>query len=322
MLEGAAHSWLTQLSVADPAQGARTRCAGYPQPVAPFRTVLITGATSGIGRATALRLARDGHRVYATGRRREALDELLAEAPPGMTAVRLDLADADSIVEARDRVDTDTGGRGLDVLVNNAGTGSLGPVELMGDDELGAHFETNVLGTMRVIRAFVPPMRERGTGLVVNVGSVFGRLTVPFNGAYSATKYALEALSDALRVELHPFGVRVVIVEPGAVESEFAERATAELADRASAGGPYGRALERAATAGRRRADRLAVPADVVATTVAAVVAARRPAARYVTPPRYRLALAVHHLLPTPLVDALKRRSMGMSTRAGRRSSR
>src|SRR6185312_15795275 len=189
------------------------------------KTILITGATAGIGRAAALALAKAGHVVIATGRRHDALQSLQAEARAegargALHVIALDVTRTESIDGAKREVDRITQGRGLDALVNNAGYGLIGPLEAISDDDLRDQFATNVFGLVAVTRAFVPAMRARGEGRVINVGSMGGRVTFPFMGAYNATKYAVESLSDALRMELAPFGVRVALIEPGAIHSE------------------------------------------------------------------------------------------------------
>src|SRR5262249_40896828 len=147
---------------------------------------------------------------------------------PSITPMRLDLDDPASIEAAVAEIDRITNGHGLDALVNNAGFATAGALAELSDRDLRAQFETNVFGLMALTRALLPPMLARGAGRVVNVSSVSGRVPAPVLGAYHASKYALEALSDALRMELAPFGVRVVIVEPGATKSEFASRAMSE----------------------------------------------------------------------------------------------
>jgi len=196
------------------------------------KTVVVTGATAGIGRHVALDLAQRGHRVFATGRNEAALEKLEMEATARGTTlgtVMLDVTDAKSIADAASVIRRETGGRGIDVLVNNAGYGQGGPVIELTDEVLRQQFETNVFGLMAVTRAFAPEMIARGKGWIINVSSIGGRVTFPFFGAYHASKYAVEALSDAMRAELHSFGVRVVLVEPGPIQSEFSERAFTSL---------------------------------------------------------------------------------------------
>jgi NAD(P)-dependent dehydrogenase (short-subunit alcohol dehydrogenase family) len=172
--------------------------------------VLITGCSTGFGRATALELTKRGHGVIATARRPEMLDDVdVAEK------VRLDVDDDHSVSEAVARAGH------VDALVNNAGFGITGPVEHVPLPEFRRMFETNVLGAVRMIQAVLPQMRERGSGTIVNVTSLAGLVTPPIGGAYSATKRALEAISEALHYEVGHFGVRVAIVEPGYFETDF-----------------------------------------------------------------------------------------------------
>src|SRR5271170_4155342 len=158
------------------------------------KTVLITGATTGIGKHAAIALARKGHRVFATGRNATALERLVADAAtPNLETLRLDVTDTGSIAEAAREVGRRTDGEGVFALVNNAGYGLAGPLEEISDANLRAQFDTNVFGLMAVTRAFLPRMRERGAGRIVNVSSSGGRVSIPFFGAYHASKFAVEA---------------------------------------------------------------------------------------------------------------------------------
>jgi NAD(P)-dependent dehydrogenase (short-subunit alcohol dehydrogenase family) len=198
------------------------------------RSILITGATSGIGRDAAVRLVRGGHLVMAGGRRADALVSLARAGGGRLEPVVLDVTDPASVEAARELVERRTGGRGLDVLVNNAGFALPGPLEALAERDLRELFDTNVLGLLAVTRAFLPAMRERGQGRVVNVGSIMGRVAMPLLGAYNASKHAVAALTDALRMELAPFGITVVLVEPGAIRTGFAARALVGLAPTAT----------------------------------------------------------------------------------------
>jgi NAD(P)-dependent dehydrogenase (short-subunit alcohol dehydrogenase family) len=172
--------------------------------------VLITGCSTGFGRATTLELTKRGHEVIATARRPDTLDELDCA-----DKLRLDVDDDASVADA-----VASAGR-IDALVNNAGFGITGPIEHVPVQEFRCMFETNVLGAVRMIQAVLPQMRERGSGTIVNVTSLAGLVTPPTGGAYSATKHALEAVSEALHYEVGHFGIRIALVEPGFFETEF-----------------------------------------------------------------------------------------------------
>jgi NAD(P)-dependent dehydrogenase (short-subunit alcohol dehydrogenase family) len=192
----------------------------------PQQVVLITGCSSGIGREAARRFAAAGFRVYASMRRPQQADELRAEAASrgwALSTPALDVTSDDSVNAAVSALLAETAGR-LDVLVNNAGYYLLGPLEETGPDELRALFETNVIGVQRVTRAVLPAMRARGAGAIVNISSVAGRVAVPIAGAYHSSKWALEALSETLRYELRPFGIRVAIVEPGPFQTALHDK--------------------------------------------------------------------------------------------------
>jgi NAD(P)-dependent dehydrogenase (short-subunit alcohol dehydrogenase family) len=189
------------------------------------KAVLITGCSSGIGRASALRLAQAGWTVYATARRPETLGEL---EQAGARTLALDVTDEDSMRAAVERIREEQGAVG--VLVNNAGYSQSGAIETVGMDAVRAQFETNVFGVVALTRMVLPGMREQRWGRIVNVGSMGGRLTFPGGGHYHATKYALEAISDALRFEVAGFGIGVTLLEPGLILTEFGHAASAALA--------------------------------------------------------------------------------------------
>jgi NAD(P)-dependent dehydrogenase (short-subunit alcohol dehydrogenase family) len=275
------------------------------------KTVLITGATAGIGRTTALHLAELGHHVIASGRRPAELDKLAAEARAKGLAGRLDVVELDvtqpaSIAAAADAVARLTGARGLDVLINNAGFGVLGPTSEISDAELRRQYETNVFGLMNVTRAFVPGMRARRAGRIINVSSMSGRITLPYFGVYNSTKYAIESLSDALRYELRPFGIDVALIEPGVIRTGFEDTAISGLAGFAST--PYGPALANYEQMSRMT-DRFASGPIVVARAIARAVSARHAAARYVAPRVTRVALWLSAILPTAAWDWAMRRA-------------
>ncbi len=276
------------------------------------RIVLVTGATAGIGRFVALDLAARGHRVFATGRNRESLASLAAEAASRglpLAVAELDVTSPESIAGLAASIRAQTGGHGVDVVVNNAGYGQGGALLDLADATLRAQFETNVFGLMAVTRAFAPEMLARGRGWIVNVSSVGGRVTFPFFGAYHASKYAVEALSDALRAELHPFGVRVSLVEPGPIRSEFSERAFGSLP--AAGGSSYAGSYAMAGGI-RTVTDRASFGPEHVARAVRRAIGSRFPRARYVAPSFLALPLALLPFVPTRLLDAVFRRVFGL----------
>jgi NAD(P)-dependent dehydrogenase (short-subunit alcohol dehydrogenase family) len=280
------------------------------------KTILITGATAGIGRTTALHLASLGHHVIASGRKPNELARLPAEArglAGTLDVVPLDVTEPASIAAAVVEVDRLTGARGLDVLINNAGFGVLGPTSEISDAEMRRQYDTNVFGLMNVTRAFLPAMRARRAGRIINVSSLGGRVTLPYFGVYNSTKYAVESLSDALRYELQPFGIDVVLIEPGVIRTRFETTAVAGMAGFAAT--PYGRALAHYEQMSKA-ADRFAANPIVVARAIARAVAARRPAARYVTPWLNTAAVWLSAILPTVVWDWAMRR-VGYLTPAG-----
>ena len=280
------------------------------------QTVLVTGASSGIGRAAALALATRGHRVFAGARRIAALEALRIEAlPHTIVPLVLDMNDPVTIARTVAAIDQDTQGRGVDVLVNNAGYATAGALLEMSDAILRAQFETNVFGLMTLTRAVLPAMMRRGKGRVVNVSSVSGRVPAPILGAYHATKYALEALSDALRMEVATFGVKVVLVEPGTVRTEFAARTMEEAQRAAHLGSRYTTVYARAKETEAKFASAASDPDPVVRAIVRAVTS-RKPSARYVAPRMFYLLIVLMKLLPTGLVDAIQRKLFGLTKKA------
>jgi short-subunit dehydrogenase len=192
----------------------------------PSKAVLVTGCSSGIGHASALRLARSGWSVYASARRPESLADL---ADAGCHTLALDVTDEDSMRAAVAHVEQAEGAIG--VLINNAGYSQSGAIETVPIDAVRRQFETNVFGLVRLTQLVLPKMRAQRWGKVVNVGSMGGRLTFPGAGHYHATKHALEAISDALRFEVRGFGIDVILLEPGLITTAFGEAANASMAD-------------------------------------------------------------------------------------------
>ncbi|GAB3592391.1 oxidoreductase [Angustibacter peucedani] len=284
--------------------------------------VLVTGCSSGIGRAVALDLLAHGHTVYATARRPETLDEL-AEA--GAQVLPLDVTDEASMTAAVAAVEAAHGQVGT--LVNNAGYGEYGAVEEVSIDAVRRQFETNVFGLSRLVQLVLPGMRRAGRGRVVNIGSMGGRITFPAGGYYHASKYALEAISDALRVEVAPFGVEVVLVEPGMIRTGFGDVAAGTLASTsddapATDGGtasPYDEL--------RQHADQVmadgyrgpfSVPPAKVARVVRRAVESRRPRSRYLITPAARAMVALRRFGGDRAWDAFVRRQFSVPSRPAR----
>ncbi len=273
------------------------------------RAVLVTGCSSGIGRATAAVLARSGWPVYATARNVAALGEL---TDLGCRALQLDVTEEDSMRAAIDAVAEEHGAVG--VLVNNAGYSQSGAVETVPVAEARRQFDTNFFGPARLTQLVLPGMRAQCWGKVVNISSMGGRLTFPGGGYYHATKYALEALSDALRFEVAGFGIDVVLIEPGFIRSGFSHTAASSLDGPATEGDPSASDPYRSFTAGvlestrdvyeRGSMVRLGGTPDDVARVVLEAITASRPKARYPVTPSSRLLLGLRRLLPDRAWDA------------------
>jgi NAD(P)-dependent dehydrogenase (short-subunit alcohol dehydrogenase family) len=281
--------------------------------------IMVTGAAGGIGWATTSHLAHAGHVVFAADRREDSLQALSAEYP-SVQPIVLDVTDRASIDQAALEAHRATDGHGLDVLVNVAGILILGPVEAVPDDLVRAQFEVNLFGLLAVTRALVPPMRERGSGRIVNISSVLGRFTLPGSGVYSGSKFAVEAVSDALRIELEPFGVRVVLVEPGVVDTPLYRRAAALLPEYEAALQPY-RSAWRAGFAFPQRLLRAAASTESAGTVIAKAAIASNPRDRYRIGIRNRLNTRLLTALPSGVTDLIKRRITGMANTPGEESA-
>ena len=260
-------------------------------------SIVITGASSGIGEACALYLDELGYRVFAGVRKPAAGEALKAKASKRLAPVILDVTDVASIDRAVETVKAAVGAAGLAGLVNNAGIGVGGPLEVVPLADLRKQFEVNVIGQVAVTQALLPLLRQ-GRGRIVNMGSIAGRATMPFMGPYSASKFALEALTDAMRMELQPWGIHVSIVEPGAIESRIWEKARHAADQMEAAAGPeakarYGEAVVRVREA-MGQAEQRAIPARVVAEAVAHALRAAWPKTRYMvgSDARFRAVLA------------------------------
>jgi len=264
-----------------------------------METVLITGCSSGIGAATARAFLEEDWIVYATARDTDDIDDL---ADAGCETAELDVTDSEQVHAVVDRIVEETGR--VDCLVNNAGYPQYGPIEDVSLRDLHRQFDVNVYGPHRLIRAVLPHMREREDGTIVNVSSVAGRTSHPMGGIYCGSKFAIEAISDALRVEASSFGVDVVLIEPGSVETAFEDRANDELADdenRTSAYDRLYRAFDDAAVLLGEEA--IATRPEDVARTILNAASCTDPASRYSVGTFARLVLRTR-FLPDRVRDA------------------
>jgi Short-chain dehydrogenases of various substrate specificities len=270
-----------------------------------MKTALVTGASSGIGEAAVQRLLHEGYHVYAGARRLERMAGLKAA---GAKILSLDLTDDASIVAAVEAIRADSGR--LDALINNAGYGAYGALEEVALGEARRQMEVNLFGQARLIQLVLPLMRRQQSGRIVNVTSVGGKFGEPFGSWYHASKFALEGLSDCLRMELAPLGIKVIVIEPGAIKTEWGGIAGQSLLA-ASGTGPY---AEWAVPHGKvlASADALAdfaSPPEAVAKTIARALKSRRPRTRYATGGRAKTFMALNWLLSDRIKDRLARRA-------------
>ncbi len=265
------------------------------------KAVLITGCSTGIGRAAAIRFAERGWTTYATARRLESIADL---AEKGCKTLQLDVCDEPSRLAAGSAVEAAEGAVG--VLVNNAGYSQDGPIEEVPMEQVRAQFETNVFGLTRMTQLVLPGMRKQGWGRVINVSSMGGRMTFPGGGFYHATKHAVEAISDALRFEVRPFGIDVVVIEPGAIRTAFEETSLGTMSSNGES--PYG-ALNDVVTQRVQATYRgnMAAEPEVVGKVIEKAAAARRPRTRYVITAGARMLLMTRRMLPDRAFDALLR---------------
>ena len=271
-------------------------------------TVLITGASSGIGKVAALYLAEKGYPVIGTSRSMARLADLQAEASKGdlpVTPVELDINSDEHVDRVLPRLIEEHGA--IDVLVNNAGYGLWGPVEHLSVGEVKDQFETNFFAAVRLTKAVLPGMVRRGSGTIVNVSSIAGRVGTPFNAAYVASKFALEGLSESMRFELWPLGVRVALVEPGLFRTDFTRnQVVGEEVD--SEEGAYAPYIRRYRARHARFRSRAADPVRV-ARVIHRIIRSRRPAFRYPVGLESRLGSLGARLIPERVFQAMLSRA-------------
>ncbi len=271
------------------------------------KVALVTGASSGIGHAAALRLLASGFVVYGVARRTERMQDLRDQ---GVRTLAMDVTDDESAALGVKQILAEAGR--IDVLVNNAGYGSYGAVEDVALDEARRQFEVNVFGAARLIQLVLPAMRARRSGTIINITSMGGKIHTPFGAWYHGTKFALEAISDCLRIETKAFGIDVVVIEPGAIRTEWSSIAADHLVE-TSGHGAYAAPAQRVATAFRSEttAKRSSSP-EVIAKAVTTAATARRPKTRYAVGAGAKPLIFLRRWLPDRAYDAFIRRVAGM----------
>jgi len=277
--------------------------------------VVVTGASSGIGRATALHLDSLGFRVFAGVRKESDADALRADGSDRLEPLEVDVADESSVDSAAREVSARVGDAGVAGLVNNAGIGVGGPVELLALDDLRRQLEVNLVGQVAVTQALIPLLRS-ARGRIVFMSSVGGRLSLPFMSPYHVSKWGVEALADALRIELHPWGIEVVVVEPGSIATPMWDKGQSHADDvlsrmDAEARALYGEKVTALQAAAQEEAAR-GIPPERVAEVVAKALTARRPRTRYLVGRDAKINARVRRLVPDRVFDRLISRQMGI----------
>ena len=271
------------------------------------KVALVTGGSSGIGEATARKLAELGYTTYAAARRVQRMEHL---TQAGIRTLAMDVTDEESTDSGVKRVLAEQGR--IDVLVNGAGYGSYGALEDVPLAEARRQFEVNLFGAARLTQLVLPHMRAQRAGTIINITSMGGKIYTPLGGWYHATKFALEALSDCLRLEVQPFGIDVVLIEPGGIRTEWPGIAAGQLKT-ASSGGAYARQAGAVAAALSSEATaRRSSPPTVIASTIGKAVTARRPKTRYAAGYGAKPMIFLHDVLPDRGFDALIRRATGV----------
>jgi NADP-dependent 3-hydroxy acid dehydrogenase YdfG len=268
------------------------------QPIA-----LVTGASGGIGKAITETLAANGFYVFAAARRMDRLENLRSDS---IEPLKLDVTDRDTIQEAIQQIQS-TKGR-IDVLVNNAGYGLYGTLEGLQPEQIRRQFDVNVFGLGQMTQAVLPLMRAQESGTIVNIASIVGKVSLPFAGWYSASKHAVEALSDALRLEVKPFGIKVIVIEPGAIKTEFDDVAldTLEQSNDPEAYKPYKQRFRQLIEISYQDAP----GPDIVARAVLKAVTTSKPQARYALPFSSKILIWSRRFLGDGVLDGMLRRQL------------
>lgn len=268
------------------------------------KVILITGASSGIGKSTAKQLLSEGHIVYGTARR---VDKMADLKDVGVNVIKMDVTDDSTLIEGVNQIIKEHGR--IDVLINNAGYGFFGSLEDVPISEAKRQFEVNVFGLGRITQIVLPYMRKQKSGKIINVSSTGGKITTPFGGWYQSSKFAVEGLSDTLRKDVKRFGIDVVVIEPGAIESEWASIAMDHLLNISSE--PY---LDAAKKVSKGVEDSYKNASDpiVIAKVIRRAIKAKRPRTRYVAGKQGKMILMMHALLTDRQFDNLILKMLGI----------
>ncbi|MFE9259136.1 oxidoreductase [Streptomyces sp. NPDC006879] len=270
-----------------------------------MRTVLVTGASSGMGKETVKKLIGQGYVVYAAARRLESMRDL---EDLGATVLKMDITKEADVTAVVDRVAAERGG--VDVLVNNAGFGLYGAMEDTSIDEARYQFEVNLFGLARLTQQVLPHMRKQGSGRIVNISSMGGKIYLPLGSWYHATKHALEGWSDCLRLELAPFGIDVVVIEPGVIETEFGDVMLEPMLKR-SGSSAYADLAQRVAVATRKTYSASgATPAAAIADVIVKSINAQRPRIRYAAGKYAKPMIALRKWLGDRTFDRIAMRAL------------
>jgi len=265
------------------------------------KIVLVTGASSGIGKATAKKLIGDGHKVYGAARRVELMEDL---TDMGGQALSLDITIEKDIQQCVQHLISEHGR--IDILVNNAGCGTFGPVETIPIEDARHQFEVNMFGLASLTQKVIPQMRAHGSGRIINISSIGGKIYTPFGAWYHASKHALEGWSDCLRIELEEFGIDVVLIQPGMIHTEFADRMFEPMLQR-SRNTAYERISSMFAEANLKLMDSADAfsPPEVIAELISRVILSRKPRTRYAAGKMARLSLIARSFLSDRMFDSM-----------------
>jgi short-subunit dehydrogenase len=279
------------------------------------QVVIVTGASAGIGEATARMLAERGAIVVVSARRQDRLDDLkrrIEEKGGRAVAIAGDVTSAD---DRRRLIEETTHQFGkVDALVNNAGYGQRGPIELVPIDSIRQNFETNLFSLIALTQLVIPIMREQKRGRIVNISSVAGKIARPLSSIYDATKHAVEAISDGMRGELAPFGIQVIIIEPGFIITEFLDVANAAAREVIEQAGPYKKFFE-GFSAGYKRMRKMAGRPEDIGELIVKALTADKPRARYAGPGHAKLAIGLKRWLPSGLFESVLNRQAGITNK-------